>query len=343
MGIVIKSLKRSDSPFQPHLYIFGGSENKEWLKGISFTETVFSKNRLIRNIQNVFTIFICMRRFLKREQPDIVIATHSITCFVLYWIRKLTKENYPIVSWIHFSLNAKNVKKNLLHYADYHLAICEGIKLEFSKLDISKSNVYVVNNPVHTTTRVIKRPKDKAVFLYVGRIEYEGQKRIRDLLDALAGVSGKWRLEVIGEGNDLPLCKEYAEKLNLNNKIIWKGWINQPWEIIKEASALILTSSYEGFGMVLAEAIANGVYCISSDCNVGPRDIIKKNINGQLFKPGDLDQLRLFLQRIVDGQILPDPMEIKKSINQFYIEQYYKNYVFSLNDICNRWHNSEGG
>ncbi|RYL95182.1 glycosyltransferase [Sporolactobacillus sp. THM7-4] len=337
VSIVMKLLQKNKS-FKPVLYIFGGSENKEWLEGINYKETVFSSNRKIRTIQNILSIFFCMYRFIRKEKPDMVIATHSITCFVLYWVRKITRGNYPIVSWIHFSLFAKNVKNKYLCYADYHLAICESIKQQYATLSVPMSRIYVVNNPVTQANHLIRRPKDKTIFLYVGRIEFEQQKRVKDLLDALSKVTGEWQLEVVGDGKDLSHCEEYSKKLGINERINWYGWVVNPWEAIREVSALIMTSSFEGFGMVLAEAISHGVYCISSDCEVGPSDIIKNKINGELYESNNIIQLSSILQEIVNGLSIPDQDTVKCSIENFYIEQYEKNYFRALDEISNKWY-----
>lgn len=332
---VMKLLQQKNSKFYPKLYILGGSEDKEWLKDLNYSETVFSRNRLIRNILNFFFIFIYLKKFIQKEQPDIIITTHSIMCFLINLIRKMTNKKYPIVSWIHFSLNAKNVKRKLLHFADFHLAICPSIKKEFESLRITNSKVYIIYNPIYFTNNTVSRPKEKAHFLYVGRVIYEGQKRIKDLLTALSKVNGEWQLDIIGDGKDLVLCKEYAKQLNIEKKIIWHGWMPNPWNSIDKASALVLTSSFEGFGMVLAEAISHGIYCISSNCNVGPSDIIKENMNGELFETGNIMELKRILQSIINGKSLPDQQIIKSSIENLYVDQYQSTLASALEDIYN--------
>jgi len=333
--IVMNLLQNSE--FTPKLYLFGGSEDKTWLKGVNYSETIFSKNKWVRTLQNMLFIFFFIYRFIRKEKPEMVIATHSITCFVVYWIRKITREKYPIVSWIHFSLKAENVKAGLLRYADYHLAICEGINKQFELLNIPNYKVFVVNNPIIRTQRVINRPKIGTFFLYVGRIEFEGQKRVKDLLDSLQKVEGNWVLQVIGDGADIDKCKKYADQLKISDKVSWNGWKAKPWDTVNQVTTLVMTSSYEGFGMVLAEAISYGVYCVSSDCEVGPSDIIIPQCNGVLYQTKKVNQLSLILQEIVDGKVLPDPIEIKNSISKFYSENYIETFKLSLERIDEDW------
>lgn len=334
---VMRLLQKNNSQFETKLYIIGGSENKEWLKELNYSETVYSNNRLIRNLQNTFSIMIYLKKFLQSEKPDMVVTTHSILCFIINIIRKMTRADYPIISWIHFSLNSRNVKKKLLKNADFHLAISEGIEKQFNSLGIQSSSVYTIYNPIDRKDKLIKRPQTKTVFLYVGRVIFKGQKYIKELLEALSQVKGNWNLEILGDGADLNLCKDYAKQLNISDKVSWRGYVSSPWNEISEATALVLTSKFEGLPMVLAEAISHGVYCISSDCETGPSDIIENNINGELYKPGDVRTLKEILQGIVNGKKLTDQKRIQESINQLYLDQYYKKIEMSLEGIYYNW------
>ncbi|WP_225816418.1 glycosyltransferase [Photorhabdus antumapuensis] len=77
----------------------------------------------------------------------------------------------------------------------------------------------------------------------------------------------------------------------------------------------------EGFGMVLAEAISYGIYCISSDCQCGPNDIIN-NLNGELYKSGNILELSKKLQLIIDECKIRDHHAIKNSIAFLYEDNF---------------------
>jgi UDP-D-galactose:(glucosyl)LPS alpha-1,6-D-galactosyltransferase len=236
-------------------------------------------------------------------------------------------------------LKSSKVRTGLVPKADYHLAISSGIARQLRELYIPQERIFTIYNPVKPAEQIIPRPTSKTIFLYVGRIEFEGQKRVKDLLDALRDVTGNWYLDIFGSGTDLPKCQLYAEKLGLSNRITWHGWMNEPWKYIKKATSLILTSSYEGFGMVIAEAIAHGVYCISSDCETGPEDLIQEGKNGRLYKSGHLNDLQKLLQNLINNKELPDPVEIQKSIKKFYVGHYYTNFYNALSRIDYQWNN----
>ncbi|WP_369406969.1 glycosyltransferase [Arsenophonus endosymbiont of Aleurodicus floccissimus] len=68
---------------------------------------------------------------------------------------------------------------------------------------------------------VIQRPKDKTVFLYLGRIFFTGQKQLAFLFTSLANISGDWQLNIVGSGeeHEINQLKQLAKKLNIEKKI----------------------------------------------------------------------------------------------------------------------------
>ena len=105
-------------------------------------------------------------------------------------------------------------------------------------------------------------------------------------------MQGDWKLHVLGDGSDFEKCQAYGRELNIDDRIVWYGWQQHPWKLvqqdIKKVSALLLTSSFEGFPMTLLEALSWGIPCISADCVSGPVDIIQPDVNGHLYQPGDM-------------------------------------------------------
>ncbi|MGQ0911687.1 glycosyltransferase [Acinetobacter baumannii] len=119
-----------------------------------------------------------------------------------------------------------------------------------------------------------------------------------------------------------------CKKLGIDHKIIFKGWFDQPWDYIEDASCLILASQYEGLPLVLAEAISYGIPCISSDCKFGPEDIIIPSVNGGLFEVGNVDQLAHMMEKFIENPFdfrSSKEIEVKNSISKLYEENYFKN------------------
>ena len=86
--------------------------------------------------------------------------------------------------------------------------------------------------------------------------------------------------------------------------------------------------------MVLCEAISHGIYCISSDIETGPNDIIKNGINGKLYNPHDISQLTNDLQDVIyHPNNLPNQKQIINSSQKFSIDNYGKYFTNALNNI----------
>lgn len=169
--------------------------------------------------------------------------------------------------------------------------------------------------------------------LFIGRLE-EKQKRISDLLNAVAKVTRDCHLHLIGDGPDKASYKNQVQQLGIMNRVTFHGYHRNPWYLVKHelqgAGALVLTSEFEGFPMALVEAISHGVYCISSDCETGPADIIHEGINGQLFPVGDIDTLAGLLDKVVCRNITFDPVVAQNSVNHLNVESYTRTFIEAL-------------
>jgi glycosyltransferase involved in cell wall biosynthesis len=92
-----------------------------------------------------------------------------------------------------------------------------------------------------------------------------------------------------------------VEELGLQDKVIFKGFNSNPFPYIKNAKALVLSSDFEGFGMVLVEALVLGTPIVSTDCPSGPNEIL-------------VDELKPFLSPVGDSEALAK--NIKKMVSQ---------------------------
>jgi glycosyltransferase involved in cell wall biosynthesis len=84
------------------------------------------------------------------------------------------------------------------------------------------------------------------------------------------------------------------------------GYRNNPHAVVAHASALVLSSRYEGMPMVLLEALALGKAVISTDCPTGPREILDDGRFGLLVPVGDVDAMAAALSRLLSDHALRD-------------------------------------
>lgn len=281
------------------------------------------------------------REVLKEKgKPDIVIATQSTSlsyiCSVA--LNDNTYKRTPQISWLHGPVSAYGGRE-LLNFSNAHMALCNKIGDDLSEA-IDRENVYVVGNPVKTkNVDIIKRSNDLLTLVSLGRLSPE--KDVETLIKSLALLKKPWKLKVIGDGGHYSTLWALAQSKNINNNIEWLGWHENPWSIIKEASATIISSLYEGFSMTTAESLARGVPVITSMCG-GPEDMVVEGVNGWLYRVGDYEHLARILSSIQNGEyILPsvetcinsiqkfDEDKVINNIEEVIIKSYYKFYGFT--------------
>lgn len=280
-----------------------------------------------------------LARQLRRDPPDVVICLDTLSCYIGTVARRLCFGHFPVVSWLHFSVFDLYKYRYILR-ADAHLVISNGIQQQVAGLGVDRAAITTVYNPVTPTIDLIPVTKNGTNFVFIGRVIFEGQKRVRDLLDALVPLQGEWTLHVVGNGEDFTRCQEYAQESGIGERVVWHGWQAQPWQYVHEQigslTALVLTSAFEGLPMTLLEAMARGVYCVSADCPTGPADIIDGR-NGQLYQPNHLKDLSAILQCLIDQGVPVDARTIVESIEKFYDDKYFAIMIAALQKYITRY------
>lgn len=314
-----------------YLLLPGGSKDKNWLKQINNDHVQV----ILHNKHNPIEIFNDTFKSVIKIKPDIVITMNNLQILPILMARKVGRLKFKLYSWNHFSL--KHTKANfLLKKCDAFLAISSGIKDELIQLGINPNKIYLIYNPVKPTNRIIKLFEEKPMhFIYVGRIQYQKQKNLKEMYQILGLIKNlNWVLDIYGDGltEDKNKLYELSQKLGISKRINYFGWQKDVWHTIQYANLLLLTSNYEGFPMAIAEAISYGIPVISADCPSGPRDIIN-SINGALYPKGNI---KIAAKEISDFYnkklVFGSQKDIVDSIDNFYIDKYMARLFNILNN-----------
>ena len=153
---------------------------------------------------------------------------------------------------------------------------------------------------------------------------YAHQKGFDMLIEAwkiVADLHPEWVLTIYGEGDDGTL-KRLIDKYNLHNSCLLKPATQEIVNKYCESSIFVLSSRYEGFGLVITEAMACGVPPIAFDCPCGPKDIINNFKDGILVKSEDINELADKICFLIEKENIRKEMGIKarKSSERFKIE-----------------------
>jgi glycosyltransferase involved in cell wall biosynthesis len=95
-------------------------------------------------------------------------------------------------------------------------------------------------------------------------------------------------LVLVGDGRERSMLEAEADALGIAAEVRFTGFCANPFPLISHAQMLVLSSRYEGFGMVLAEAMTLGTPVISTDCPTRPRDLLMHGAVGLLVPIGDV-------------------------------------------------------
>ena len=141
------------------------------------------------------------------------------------------------------------------------------------------------------------RPKK---ILFVGRLSYADKRpdRVLQIWEKVCQDLPDWEVEIYGKGSEEKFLRRMIQQKQLP-RITLKGYIADATAVYASGAILMMTSTYEGWGLVLSEAQASGVVPIAFDSSAGIRELIGKDSTyGCLVAPFDLDAYAAQLRRL---------------------------------------------
>jgi glycosyltransferase involved in cell wall biosynthesis len=146
--------------------------------------------------------------------------------------------------------------------------------------------------------------------LCVGRLTpAKGQHLLLDALRQLTDQGHNVRLRLAGNGPDEASLRAQAQRLNLADRVVFEGAVNQDRirTVYAQADLFCLPSFAEGLPVVLMEAMSMGIPCVTTGIT-GIRELIHSGIEGLLVPPSDLDALVHALATLIDDDSLREYM-----------------------------------
>lgn len=279
--------------------------NFEELWTCSFAKKIFvylKKQRIFK--KKLTAVLMCLR-------PDITISLLRREINFINDIqdgsKKIGELHVNRANYRNFEAGDSNAIKNIfakfwmhnlvshLKQLDCFVVLTEEDKAAWSELD----NVVVMPDPLAFDIDEVSPLTTKRV-IAVGRYVY--QKGFDLLLQAWAKIDKQhpdWELAIYGMGDRTPY-EQIVEELHIDRN---RCHLNGPTDDIKQeylnSSLFVFSSRFEGFGMVLIEAMACGLPVISFDCPCGPKDIVCHNEDGLLVPSGNVDLLAESLNQLM--------------------------------------------
>ncbi len=282
-----------------------------------------------------------LTRAVREIKPDILIGVGyvlaNIVCRINYKVVKIIEshEARPYIMSCKLTGNVHIlVRAYYFLYRKYYLSIIEknaDVVVCLTKGDANEwqnaKRVEIIPNfsvmPVYNLTS----NKNKRV-IAVGRLEWQkGYDRLIRIWSLVTCKHPDWQLDVFGEGRLEGVLKNKIKESGLNNMKIhpFTSNINQEYA---NSSLCVLASRFEGFALVLLEAMKHGVPCVTFDCKYGPKDIVDNKKNGYVIENGDIKEFANKLCYLIE-----EP-EIRE---QFSNSATKKADVFNVDIIMNQW------
>lgn len=151
---------------------------------------------------------------------------------------------------------------------------------------------WVIPNPAPSPPDMARQRPDGRIIGAVGRLV--PQKGFDLLIDAFARVAESipdWQLVIWGEGPERAALEAQRDRLGLSGRVSLPGITSQPGGWIAQSDLFVLSSRFEGWGIVVGEAMAAGLPVISFDCDWGPAEMIEQGRSGILIPNGDTTAL----------------------------------------------------
>jgi len=236
-------------------------------------------------------------------------ALASTNCLAI-WARQISGVNTRLIlsEHSHLSVASKEsgswrtkllprLMRGAYPKADGIVAVSAGVADDLATtLGLPRESIRVIYNPV-VTPRMLEMSQEPLehewfgadqppVILSVGRLT--AAKDYATLLRAFAVLRERRsaRLVILGEGEERQALEQLAVELGIQDDVALPGFVRNPYSYMRAVAVFVLTSRWEGFGNVLAEAMACGTPVVSTDCPSGPAEIIKYAGEGLLADVG---------------------------------------------------------
>lgn len=238
----------------------------------------------IKKILTYIKFFFAVRKQKKVGNYDYVIS-HTPHCDL---INILTKKKEKVITTIHvnvekkYSLVAKMVLKYILRHSDKVITVSKYIKENMSaRFKQFKDKFLCIYNPVDFS-EVLEMSEDTIpnhiegdYILSAGRLENQkGQWHLIKAFSQLKETFPLLKLVILGEGSLKDSLVHLTKELGIQDRVFFEGFQNNPYRYMSNAKIFVLSSLYEGFPLVVLEAMSTGCPIISFDCKSGPREII---------------------------------------------------------------------
>ena len=153
--------------------------------------------------------------------------------------------------------------------------------------------VHVIPNPLTSYPRQIKdHNKTHHRIICAGRLNYQkGFDLLIEAFSLIADQCPEWHIDIFGSGDEEQALRKQLSQKGLEQRIFIHPASDHIFDEFQNSDFFVFSSRFEGWGLVLVEAMSCGIPAVSYRCDYGPEDIITDQIDGLLVTNGDINEL----------------------------------------------------
>lgn len=273
-----------------------------------------SRQRMARQLRNLLAML----------RPDAVVVTVYSFSVLDVIIRESVGVGARVVLESHTDSSTvlmahkygyQRMLRSLMHVWDRHIlhsvSLCRCVVCltpEDARFwEAYNGKVSVIPNMV-STQKASEADYDSRRVIAVGRYSYEkGYDLLLDIWSKVSAQCSGWHLHIFGDG-DRTQVEDKVQQLGLSECVHAHGSVPDIASEYARSSICLVTSRYEGFSLVLAEAMSCGLPAVAFDCPHGPRHIITEGKDGFLIPMGDIDAFARQLMSLMNETALRQRM-----------------------------------
>lgn len=295
---------------------------------IKLTDTDYSK--FSYNPISVFGIIIKLVNYMSSSEVDILISNLTKFNIISIWASLvpglvrgviIVEQNLLRTSLTNRSQIISNIVSTQYLFSDKIIAVSADVKKDLCKNHGIKDGLCVtIRNPLDVENVINKSIENVEhewfldsvpIILGVGR--FVEQKQFSVLIESFELLTRREdvRLVLAGDGPLRKKLHSLAVELGIEERVDFLGFVSNPYKYMRRAQLLAISSQYEGFGVVVVEALACGTPIVSTNCPGGPSDILNDGEYGELVDVGDPNELAEAMART-----LKDPPDRDRLIDR---------------------------
>lgn len=285
---------------------------------------------------NVLARIEYMRKKIRRFNPDVIIGILGETTCMAKIAQLLSLKRIPVIYSDHNTLQRpdsapmsrrdKFIKFCFSRWCAAYTVLTETDRKYGESYGLK--NIVAMPNPLFLTP-VKTLPQKEKIILANGRLGAWHVKGFDLLLEAWGKIAHNhpdWKLQILGAGSekDKDVILKFAQKNNVKSRIELLGYTKDVAACYQRAEIFVLSSRYEGFGLVLTEAMSQGCACVAADYLGRQSEIITDGVDGLLCQTEDANELADKMQQLIESENLRRNIQTSaiKGLDRFSITNY---------------------